>query len=191
MRNSRVTALRTDIERVQEAVDDVSRAVRGVEGHVLKVAEAYQRISRSGQRKAQAYDQLYEELRQYKDNFLLQAQRPLFNDVLLLYDTLTRQLRRFEADEGPVERADVMSCLKDVLDEVLEVLYRRDIEPIQERPDTLDIDFQKPVKRIDTDEPSEDRQVVQIVREGFRMNGTVYRAQEVVVKRCVKERDLQ
>ena len=42
--------------------------VSGVEGHTLKVAEAYQRISRSHKRKEQAYDQLYVELDRLKEN---------------------------------------------------------------------------------------------------------------------------
>ena len=35
-----------------------------------------------------AFDQLYEELRQYKDDFLFQAEKPLLLDLLLFYDSL-------------------------------------------------------------------------------------------------------
>ncbi|NCG19116.1 MAG: hypothetical protein GWP91_08900, partial [Rhodobacterales bacterium] len=35
-----------------------------------------------------AFDKLYEELRQYKDDFIFQAEKPLLLDLLLFYDSL-------------------------------------------------------------------------------------------------------
>ena len=166
----------------------MARVLRGVEEHIVKVAEAYQRVAREGKRKEQAYDQLYEELRQYKANFLLAAQKPLFLDVILLYDGLTRTLRSFdEKKDEEITRQLVVDALEHARDEVVEVLYRRDIEVIAERPSKLDVAFQKPVSRIETDNEDEDRDVAQVVRDGFRMNGNVLRAQEVIVKRCLKQ----
>ena len=170
-------------------IETMSKAMRGVENHTLKVAEAYQRLSQSGKRKEQAYDQLYEELRTYKDNFLLQAQKPLFKDIILLFDGVRRTMRAFEEQEEAPSKEQVAESLQHLQDEILEVLYRRDIELIEDHPDVLDIDFQKPIRRIETDDPSEDRKVDQVLREGFRMNDVVLRPQEVVVKRCLKERE--
>jgi molecular chaperone GrpE (heat shock protein) len=177
---------------MQENLEKLARSMRGVEDHLLKVAEAYQRIAQGEKRKKQAYDQLYEELRQYKDDFLLRAQKPLFMDIILLYDGLSRTIRTFEdVEEEALPKAEVLESLRHSLEEVQEVLYRRDIEPIEERPETLQIEYQKPVQRIETDNPEEDREVVSIVRDGFRMNGAILRPQEVVVKRCLKEREAQ
>ncbi|HNC97752.1 MAG TPA: hypothetical protein PKW90_16590, partial [Myxococcota bacterium] len=35
-----------------------------------------------------AFDQLYEELRQYKEDFLFQTEKPFLLDLLLFYDSL-------------------------------------------------------------------------------------------------------
>ena len=43
---------------MQGNIESVVRSIRGVQDHVVKVAEAYQRISKSHQRKEQAYDKL-------------------------------------------------------------------------------------------------------------------------------------
>ncbi|RMG06265.1 MAG: nucleotide exchange factor GrpE [Planctomycetota bacterium] len=181
-------SVKADLDRINNSVNRLANSFRVVESSVVKVAEAYQRIARANQRKEQAYDQLYEELRAYKDNFLLAAQKPLFKDIILLFDGVRRSLANFEQHEGDsLPKEQVVTCLKHLQEEVLEVLYRRDIELIDEHPERLNIDFQKPVQRIETDNPDEDRQVVQVVREGFRMNGVLLRAQEVIVKRCVKE----
>ena len=182
-------ALARELDRMSGQIETMSKAMRGVENHTLKVAEAYQRLSASGKRKEQAYDQLYEELRTYKDNFLLQAQKPLFKDIILLFDGVRRTMRAFEESEEAPTKEKVAESLQHLQDEILEVLYRRDIELIEEHPEMLDIDFQKPIRRIETDDPSEDRKVEQVLREGFRMNDVVLRPQEVVVKRCLKERE--
>lgn len=163
--------------------------MRGVEAHTMKVAEAYQRVAKSSKRKEQAYDQLYEELRSYKDNFLLSAQKPLFKDLILLFDGVRRTMRSYQESEEAPTKEEIAQSLTHLQDEILEMLYRRDIEQIEDYPEVLDIDFQKPVQRIETDDPSEDRKIAQVVREGFRMNGLVLRPQEVVVKRCTKERE--
>ena len=146
--------------------------------------KALEAIKKLGRKRAK----LYEELRTYKDNFLLSAQKPLFRDILLLYDAVSRAQRRFADGEEQVSRDEAVKALQDIIDEILEVLYRRDIERIDEQPDRLDIDFQKPVRRIETDDPNEDKTVESVVRDGFRMDGALLRPQEVVVKRCLKEK---
>ena len=168
-------------------MDKLLKVMRSVEGNMLRLAEAYQKMAKGGQRKDKAFDQLHEELRQYKSNFLISAQKPLFMDVILLFDGIGRFLRAFEEREDEqVPKDEVLHALETLRDEVLEVLYRRDIELIEEHPERLNIDFQKPVKRVETDDPQEDRKITQVIREGFRMNGAVLRPQEVVVMRRLK-----
>ncbi|MEZ6185555.1 MAG: nucleotide exchange factor GrpE [Planctomycetota bacterium] len=181
-------ATKVGVEKVHAGVENVAKLVRGLETNLVRIAEAYQRVTQVSKRKEQAYDQLYEELRTYKDNFLLSAQKPLFRDILLLYDAVSRAQRRFADGEEQVSRDEAVKALQDIIDEILEVLYRRDIERIDEQPDRLDIDFQKPVRRIETDDPNEDKTVESVVRDGFRMDGALLRPQEVVVKRCLKEK---
>jgi molecular chaperone GrpE (heat shock protein) len=178
-----------ELDRIRVELESLGKVVGGVENHTMKVAEAYQRISRAHKRKEQAYDQLYEELRSYKDNFLLSAQKPLFKDIILLFDGVRRTARSIKEKEEAPTKEEILQALEHLQDEILEVLYRKDIELIEEHPDVLDIDFQKPVRRVETDDPAEDRKIEQVVREGFRMNDVVLRPQEVVVKRCLKERE--
>ena len=180
---------RGDLERMGASVEALSTAMSGVEKHTMKVAEAYQRISRMHKRKEQAYDKLYEELRSYKDNFLAAAQRPVFKDVILVFDGVTRSHKAYaEREEDTIPKAEVLETLEHLREEILELLYRRDIEKIEERPEVLDIELQKPLRRVDTDDPAEDRKIEQYLREGFRINGAILRPQEVVVKRY-KERE--
>src|SRR5690606_32226803 len=123
-----------------------------------------------------AFDHLYEELRQYKEDFLYQAERPLLLDLLLFYDSLNWfQESLVKQEMSPDVIADSFQYL---IDEFLEVLYRRDVVP-QERQASFDRRFHKAVKVEETDDPSEDHRVAQVLKRGFDRNGKPLRPEEV------------
>ena len=127
-----------------------------------------------------AFDQLYEELRQYKDDFLFQAEKPLLLDLLLFYDSLNWfQESLIKQDMSPDVLADSFQYL---IDEFLEVLYRRDVLPLEESK-TFDRKVHKAVKVSDTDDPDADYRIDQVLKRGFQRADKQLRAEEVVILR--------
>ena len=130
-----------------------------------------------------AFDQLYEELRQYKDDFLFQAERPLLLDLLLFYDSLNWfQESLIKGEMSPDVIADSFQYL---IDEFLEVLYRRDVMPV-EQDDHFDRKVHKAVKVEPTDDPDEDYRIAQILKRGFVRVDKLLRPEEVVISRHMK-----
>jgi len=123
-------------EAVQEKLGDLSRLFR-------------ERLERDDVQQ-RAFDQLYEELRQYKEDFLFQAEKPFLLDLLLFYDSLSWfQQSVVNKEQSPESIGDSFQYL---IDEFLEVLYRRDVVPCdaQER---FDMKTHKAVKVLPTDNP--------------------------------------
>lgn len=166
------------------ALDEVREKSAQLLGHVSAMGAQLERISgdfvarfKSDDKLQTAFDRLYEEMTQYKDNFLFQAQKPLLVDMILLYDQVQNDLEGME--EGPAR--DAMDA---VGEQLLEILYRRDVEPMDFDPDErFDREKMKAVSREATDVKEEDKQVVRLVRVGFGWNERVLRPHEVVVKR--------
>lgn len=130
--------------------------------------------------KDKAFDKLYEELRQYKDDFLFQAEKPLLLDLLLFYDSLNWfQESLIKQEMSPDVIADSFQYL---IDEFLEILYRRDVNPMDES-DTFDVKLHKAVKVIDAEDDSEDYKVKQVLKRGFTRADRALRAEEVVIAR--------
>ena len=78
-----------------------------------------------------AFDALYEELRQYKDDFVFQSEKPLLLDLLLFYDSLNWfQQSLVKQEMSPEVIADSFQYL---IDEFLELLYRRDVLPMESK----------------------------------------------------------
>lgn len=148
-----------------------------------QVAELQAQLSEATTREEtqkHAFDQLYAELRQYKDDFVFQAEKPLLLDLLLFYDSLNWfQQSLVKKEMSPDVISDSFQYL---LDEFLEVLYRRDVQPV-EPSETYDRENHKAVKVVATDDPAQDQQVEQVLKRGFSRAGKLLRAEEIVLYR--------
>lgn len=127
-----------------------------------------------------AFDQLYEELRQYKEDFLFQAEKPLLLDLLLFYDSLNWfQESLIKQEMSPDVIADSFQYL---IDEFLEVLYRRDVLP-DEETQVFDRRIHKAVKVAETDDEAADYRIAQVLKRGFSRSAKQLRPEEVVIFR--------
>jgi molecular chaperone GrpE (heat shock protein) len=176
-------------------VPDLSTLLSGLterldrmEKRIVAMDDAFRAKIEKDTTQKEAFDKLYEDLQRYRDNFLLQTQKPIFMDLILLYDDMTRSLRTLEDGDPGGESAKQVSFLREI---VLEILYRRDVEPIEEMPegdarhDALKFDkhTMKAVKRVDTLDPELDQTIEQVIRAGFRKEKTILRPTEVIMRR--------
>ncbi len=156
-----------------ETLSDISESVSAVRELIEE-----QGSQQSAQQ--QAFDALYEELRQYKDDFIFQAEKPLLLDLLLFYDSLTWfQQSLVKQEMSPDVVADSFQYL---IDEFLELLYRRDVVPVESHA-TFARESQKAIKVIATGDPDLDYKVQQVLKRGFARAGRVLRPEEVVIHR--------
>ena len=133
-----------------------------------------------------AFDQLYDELKQYKEDFLFQAEKPLLLDLLLFYDSLNWfQEALVKGEMSPDVIADSFQYL---IDEFLEVLYRRDVVPMEEST-TFDRTTHKAVKVQDTDDERADQRIAQVLKRGFARAEKQLRPEEVVIMRYRGRKD--
>ena len=128
-----------------------------------------------------AFDQLYEELKQYKDDFIFQAEKPLLLDLLLFYDSLNWFQESLVKKEMSMEV--VSDSFQYLIDEFLEVLYRRDVLPMESQ-DRFDPKTQKVVKVVPPEEDGQDQMVAQVLKRGFNRAERVLRCEEVVIYRA-------
>ncbi len=127
-----------------------------------------------------AFDQLYEELRQYKEDFVFQASKTLLLDLLLFYDSLNWfQESLIKQEMSPDVIADSFQYL---LDEFLEVLYRQDVTPIDEAS-VFDRTLHKAVQVLPTDDEADDYRVARVLKRGFERATKQLRPEEVVILR--------
>ena len=131
--------------------------------------------------KEEAFTRLYKELEGYRADHASQRLRPIFLDLILLLDRIEQNHANLR--DGTVAADDFSSILQSIHDEVMEVLFRGEVEPIEAGTGKFDPATQRAVALEQTTEAKEHFDVARVVRRGFRYRGRVLRAEEVLIKK--------
>ncbi len=130
--------------------------------------------------KEEAFDRLYAEVEEVRQERAFQLVRPLLIDLLLLFDRI--KLCREDVSRQASTAFDVAQMLQTISDELLEVLYRREVEVIVAESPTFNRALQQVVGSRPTTSAAQHNQVVRVVRQGFRHRNRILRPEEVIVK---------
>jgi hypothetical protein len=148
------------------------------------------------------FDAMHDELRGYKDGFLLDVlHRPLIRDLITLYDDLSELHRRTTAFlnsfQPGVETPEVLAArrqlqvlttnLDHIVVSLLEVLARMDVHRVTPSPGKLDKLNQRVLNVEPAASPSEDLTVSASLKPGFLWRERTIRAEEVIVKKWRNE----
>ena len=151
-----------------------------VQERLDELTELFRERLRTDGVQQKAFDQLYEELRQYKDDFMFQQEKPFLLDLLLFYDSLhwfhqSLQKREMSPDV-------VCDSFQYLVDEFLELLYRRDVVPA-ESAERFDRKLHKAVRVVPAAGEGDDWKVEAVLKRGFVRGERMLRPEEVSVFR--------
>jgi hypothetical protein len=148
------------------------------------------------------FDAMHDELRGYKDGFLLEIlHRPLIRDLITLYDDLSELHRRtaafldgFKPDNQSPEAVAAQAQLKllttnldHIVVSLLEVLARMDVRRVDPAAGKLDKLNQRVLNVQPAECPGDDLTVAASLKPGFLWRERTIRAEEVVVKKWKPE----
>ena len=162
-------------------MSDTTNELAALRQELAEMRSILQERLATDQVKEQAFDSLYAELKQYKDDFVYQSQKGLLLDLLLFYDSMHWFQESLVSQEASPEV--IADSFQYLVDEFLEVLYRRDVLPM-EQSDTFDRQIHKAVKVEPTDDESRDYAIAQILKRGFTRGERPLRAEEVIIYRA-------
>ena len=165
------------------ADDRASKAEPKLETIAKDVASVRELLDEQGAQnrlQQKAFDALYDELRQYKDDFIFQAEKPLLLDLLLFYDSLNWFQQSLV--KGEMSPEVVTDSFQYLIDEFLELLYRRDVVAT-DTSTTFSRETQKAIKVVATPSPAQDYLVSQVLKRGFKRADRLLRPEEVVILR--------
>jgi molecular chaperone GrpE (heat shock protein) len=143
------------------------------------------------------FDALHEELRGYKDGFLLESVlKPVICDLISLYDDLSLvhgQMQEVVANAGGktsmvdkalLDRLKTMDTnIQHNCEFVVEVLARLEVSMLPPSTGKLDKLNQRVVALEPAEDIGEDGDIVQIKKRGFFWKGRILRAEDVVIKK--------
>jgi molecular chaperone GrpE (heat shock protein) len=182
-----------------------SNLIEGLETATRRYEPLAEEVShiRNAQDERNAIDQrmfnaLHEELKTYKDEFLLDVlQKPVVSGLVTLHDDLSEVCRQVQeilgkeceagAQDGgkPAKKAlnYIATNLEHAVHTLIEVMSRIGVELIELRTHKLDRKHQKAISVEPAASIEEDGEVVKTLRRGFVWRNRVFRAEEVVIKK--------
>lgn len=129
--------------------------------------------------KEKAFDELYSQLDSYKKNFVFSAMKPFVSDLLLYYDRIENEIEHASVENGSEERRK----LKSFRDEILEILYRNDITPMEKTAEGEKFNPEKSnaIEKIETDDESLDNTIKKVLKAGFKKGDSQIRPETVQI----------
>lgn len=193
---SRATGENTGVlKKLETAADDANKAHRELPGVVTdlrSMLETKNGISHS------MFAALHEELKGYKDGFLLDSvHRPIIRDLISLFDDVSeiqRQIGKaiaaavgYPLCDGGTELVSRLRTIEVNIEHnlgfITEVLNRLEVTLMAPHVGKLDKQTQRAVAVELAEDPDEDGQVVRGVKRGFLWKDRLFRAEEVVIKK--------
>jgi hypothetical protein len=179
------------MEKVSEGVSEAHKTIPGLVESLQSMLDQKNGVNQ------RMFDALHEELKSYKDGFLLESVlKPVLCDLILLYDDLCivhGQMQEAVANSAGIP-GQAGSMLLDRLKNmdmniqhncefIVEVLARMEVSMLPVGAGKLDKQNQRAVAIEAAEGPHQDGDIVQVKKRGFFWNGRVLRAEEVVVKK--------
>jgi len=181
-------------DKMEKASEGVSEAQKAIPGLVESLQTLLDQKNGVNQR---MFDALHEELKGYKDGFLLETVlKPVICDLIALYDDLSLihgQMQEIvvSAEGNPsavnkflFDRLKTMDTnIEHNREFIIEVLARLECSMLPVSTGKLDKQNQRAVALEPADNPQEDGDIVQVKKRGFFWKGRVLRAEDVVIKK--------
>jgi molecular chaperone GrpE len=155
--------------------DSLSRRLDGLQ-------KSFDRELRAEATRERIVERLHSELQDYKQDFLLKVQRPIFIDLIQLHDDIGKMI---EAPSTGMTQTDPTSHLVMTLESIQtaieDILYRQGVEPFSIEGNAFDPRQQRAVTTQPTTDPSLNKQIATRLRKGFRTGDKLIRPEIVTV----------
>jgi len=130
-----------------------------------------------------AFDTVYNELNEYKNNFVYERIKPFLRSLLFVFDSVNdfnREVGEAESEDRFIHPAHIKANLDHIQEQLLDALAMVEVEMIQQKEETFNPRLQRAVEVIPVPQ-EEDNQVIRIVRHGWTLGGNNFRPADVVV----------
>ncbi|MBN2788968.1 MAG: nucleotide exchange factor GrpE [Candidatus Delongbacteria bacterium] len=146
---------------------------------INRVSDLFKEKINADEVKEKAFEELYSQLDSYKRNFVDSAMKPFLHDLLLLYDRISTDIDHFGSSEDHTHSESMMTFR----DELLEILYRNDVVPVEKSKegDKFNAEKSNAVEKIGTDEIERDNTIKKVLKEGFVKGESVIRPEIVQI----------
>ena len=145
----------------------MSRPSEVIISELTRIRTALEVLEKQDSSAKQAFNALYDEMEDYKQDAFFKVERTFLHDLLVFYDGLKWSTASIENDVG-----------QQILDDFLELLARRDVVPLPTL-EKFDAKFHRVLQVVPTEDENLDGTVAQVLKRGFYRGDKVLRIEDI------------
>lgn len=139
--------------------------------------------------KERQVDSLHRELQAYREGLHFKILKPMFVDLIAVYDDFSKLIEGLEGSEIDSRMAQMLENLKSFRETIADILYRNGVESYNVDGNAYVPTRQRVMQVIDTTDPTLDRQNARRIRRGFEYDGRVLRPEYIAVYRSIASKE--
>lgn len=132
-----------------------------------------------------AFDALYAELNEYKNDFVYERIKPFLRSLLFVFDSIqeyTDEVSKAHESGEKLATGDVKANIEHIREQLLDTLKMVEVEMIEHEEDVFNPRVQRAVEVVAVDE-AQDNKIQRVIRHGWTLGGNNFRPADVVVGR--------
>ncbi len=129
--------------------------------------------------KERLIDSLHRELQAYREGLHFKILRPLFIDLIAMYDDLGKLIDAMLSKTPATTSSQAIQSMESFQETIEEILRRNGVDAFTVEENTFVASRQRILRVVDTVDPTQDKQIVRRVRKGFEYEGRILRPEVV------------
>jgi len=161
-------------------VDTILEAIHSLADNMATLQQGFESKIKYDASKERMVDALHKELQTYREDLHFKILRPVFVDLINMYDDLGNLTRHIDKEESVSEsERNLRHSLSTFCDTIEEILARNGVTLYSESGPMFVPQRQRVVKTIDTVDPGIDSQIAERIRKGFQYEARIIRPEIV------------
>jgi len=166
-----------------QRLDRVESSVQQVLAQLGQLSNDFDTKLKYDAQKEESVARLHRELQEYKDDLLAKITRPLINDLITLYDNITKTCEYHRERIDDLKQEDYVKSLEFFKQYVIDILEKHDVFQFQSPSIDFDPKTQQALEVLRTDDADQAKKIGKRLRVGFRYLDRIVRPEGVAVFR--------
>ena len=158
---------------------EITRSLQLLTTEMQRLREGFDTKVKYDESKERLIDSLHRELQVYREGLHFKILRPLFIDLIAMYDDLGKLIDTMLAKDPTVASNQAIQNLGSFQEAIEETLRRNGVDTFTVEESTFLASKQRILRVVDTSDPAQDKHIARRVRKGFEYEGRVLRPEVV------------
>jgi len=167
---------------VEDSLDLKLLKLENIEKQVDRLCKDFNSKIKYDAHKEKIIDRLHSELQEYKNGLINEQILSIAKDIIKIIDDITRLRNQNISDnKSDLDASKLINYISTIGSDLEDILIMQDVTPFRADDDIFQPDRQKILKKVEGNDPSMDKKVIESLYPGYDFFGKIVRPEMVTV----------